>query len=170
MMEVRIRKHTHTQLTTTSDGKTDGTEQSSPNIWVQMWGRQLEPIPKCFLSLRQRWNKTIKKRIVTSGNISFDFQDIKQLKHTPRFLSQGRLKSWPKSSSSHVAWLMRRHRHRSNTKKKTHPTFSETEWTLPKLSSRTTKQKQNFNECVERISTMVSGRDISEKNWHLWYF
>lgn len=46
-------------------------------------------------------------------------------------------------------------------KKKKHPTFSETEWTLPKLSSRTTKQKQNFNECVERISTMVSGRDIS---------
>lgn len=151
MMEVRkIRKHTHTHLNTTSDGETDGTEQSSPNIWVQMWGRQLEPIPKSYLSLTkaswwvlETFPLTFKTQSSWTTNPGSSSRGVWNLgpNHLPHVQHDWRWDIVP-------TWKIKR-------------TFLETEWTLPKLSSRTAKGKQNFDECVVRILTIVSGPDIN---------
>lgn len=98
-----IRKHTHTHLNTTSDGETNGTEQSSPNIWAQTWGRQFGPIPKIIWFHIHTFSGLIKPELKSRVWGTFSFH-TKQLNHKPEFLLRGRLEFWPGSSSSRVTW------------------------------------------------------------------
>lgn len=91
--EGRIRKHTHTHAPE-HNLRWWNKWHSSPNIWAQMWGRQLRPITKIiwldthtFIKPELKWKKV--KSIVSFGNIFLYFHHTKQLNHKPEFLLHG---------------------------------------------------------------------------------